>query len=476
MSKGPRRKHVQRTVVLNVVGLTPSLLGPDTPRLSAFARAGRLATVTPVLPAVTCSVQATYLTGTYPSEHGIVGNGWLFRDEVDVRFWRQSNRLVEGPKIWERAGVTCANVCWWFNMYSSVDWAVTPRPMYPADGRKLPDVWTHPSDMRDGLQAEFGQFPLFKFWGPAADISSTRWIANASMWIDRRHHPQLTLVYLPHLDYVLQRLGPGHPDVGRDLREVDAVCGDLIDHYTREGVRIVVLSEYGIEPVSRPVHLNRRFREAGLIVVRNEQGRDMVDVGESVAFAAADHQIAHVYVNDRRRLAEVRRIVEDTPGVAEVLDESAKRASHIDHPRAGELVAVAEPDAWFTYYYWLDDRRAPDYARTVDIHRKPGYDPVELFVDPALRLPRLSIGWTLARRRAGFRALLEVTPLDATLVRGSHGRVTTTPATSPVVITHQTDLLPTDRLLAPDVHNVLLRHLDLPDAVSPLAASSSSQS
>jgi predicted AlkP superfamily pyrophosphatase or phosphodiesterase len=241
-------------------------------------------------------------------------------------------------------------------------------------------------------------------------------------------------VYLPHLDYVLQRLGPRHTGVAKDLRELDGVCGDLIDYFTREGARIIVLSEYGIGPVSRPVHVNRRLREAGLLVIRDERGRDMLDAGESDAVAVAHHQIAHIYINDPSRLNEVRRIVEDMPGVAELLDESGKRRSQIDHPRAGKLVAVAEPDAWFTYYYWLDDRRAPDYARTVDIHRKPGYDPVELFLDPSIAAPPVKIGWTLLRRQLGFRSLLEVTPLDATLVRGSRGRVTTSAADSPVFI------------------------------------------
>jgi predicted AlkP superfamily pyrophosphatase or phosphodiesterase len=449
--------------VLNVVGLTPSLLGPDTPRLNGFVQSGRLASVTPVLPAVTCSVQASYLTGTYPVEHGVVGNGWLLRDEQEIKFWRQSNRLVERPKLWERAHVTCSNVCWWFNMYSSVDWAVTPRPMYPADGRKLPDVWTHPGELRHQLQAELGQFPLFKFWGPATDISSTRWIADASVWIDRRHHPQLTLVYLPHLDYVLQRLGPRGAEVGKDLREIDAVCGELIDYYTREGVGIVVLSEYGIESVDRPVHLNRRLREAGLLMVRDEQGRDMLDAGESAAVAVADHQVAHVYVNDTSRMSQVRQLVEETPGVAEVLDREGQRRYHIEHPRAGELVAIAEPNAWFSYYYWLDDRRAPDYARIVDIHRKPGYDPVELFLDPALRTPKVAIGWTLLRRQLGFRTLLEVTPLDASLVRGSHGRVTTVANEGPVFVTQQREVLTADRIQATDVFGLLLQLLGVED-------------
>jgi predicted AlkP superfamily pyrophosphatase or phosphodiesterase len=354
---------------------------------------------------------------------------------------------------------TCANMFWWFNMYSSADWAVTPRPMYPADGRKLPDVWTHPGDLRQALQAELGQFPLFKFWGPATDLSATRWIADASRWVDARHDPTLTLIYLPHLDYGLQRLGPAHPDISTHVREVDAVCGDLIEFYEARGAQVIVLSEYGIRAVSRPVHLNRRLREAGLIVVRDEVGHDVLDAGESAAFAVADHQVAHVYVNDPSRLAEVRRIVESTPGVAEVLDESGKRAAGIAHPRSGELVAVAEPDAWFTYYYWLDDRRAPDYARTVDIHRKPGYDPVELFVDPALRMPKAKIGLTLLRRQLGFRTVLDVIPLDATLVQGSHGRVTTVPAESPIFATRQTDLLTRDQIEATEVHDLILGHL-----------------
>jgi len=457
---------MNRTAVLNVVGLTPSLLGSHTPRLKRFVDGGRMASITPVLPAVTCAVQSSYLTGTYPSQHGIVANGWYFRDELEVKFWRQSNRLVQQPKLWERAKqqdetFTCANVCWWYNMYSSVDWAVTPRPMYPSDGRKLPDVWTWPGDLRAKLQQELGQFPLFKFWGPATDISATRWIAEAAKWIDRHHQPTLTLVYLPHLDYVLQRLGPADPGVARDLNEIDAVFGDLLDYFTSEHTQVVLVSEYGIRSVSRPIHLNRRLREAGLIAVREEIGHEMVDVGASVAFAAVDHQVAHVYVNDPDRLGDVRRIVEQTPGVAEVLDADGQRAQHIDHPRSGELVAVAEPDAWFTYYYWLDDARAPDYARTVDIHRKPGYDPVELFIDPALRAPKMKIGMTLLRRQLGFRGLMEVTPLDATLVRGSHGRVTTAVDESPLLATQASDLLPRDRLQAPEVFDVLLAHLGI---------------
>ena len=459
---------MRKTVVINAVGLTPDLLGEATPRLRAFVDGGTLATVAPALPAVTCTVQATYLTGAPPARHGIVANGWYFRDECEVKLWRQSNKLVQAPKIWEAAraldpNFTCANLFWWYNMYSAVDYAVTPRPMYPADGRKLPDIYTQPADLRPALQQAFGPFPLFNFWGPNTSIKATEWIAAATKWVEERHGPTLTLVYLPHLDYNLQRIGPEDPRIAADLRELDAVCGDLIDFYRNRGAEVIVLSEYGIVPVSRPVHLNRRLREHGLIAVREELGRELLDAGASAAFAVADHQVAHVYVNDRARLDEVRALVEGMAGVAEVLDEAGKRTRHLDHPRSGELVALAKPDAWFTYYYWLDDRRAPDYARTVDIHRKPGFDPVELFVDPALRLPQAKVGLTLAKKRLGFRYLMDVIPLDATLVRGSHG-LPTAPGAGPLFATGRPDLLNAPTIDATDVCGLILRHLQAPPA------------
>jgi predicted AlkP superfamily pyrophosphatase or phosphodiesterase len=456
---------VHKTVVLNVVGLTPSLLGRFTPRLSAFATAGEQAGIGHVLPAVTTSVQSTYLTGKWPSEHGIVANGWYFRDECEVKFWRQSNRLVEQPKIWERAreidsSFTCANICWWYNMYSSADYAVTPRPMYPADGRKLPDCWTHPGELRDWLQKELGQFPLFQFWGPMTSVKATDWIAEAAIAVDRRLDPTLSLVYLPHLDYCLQRTGAEPAAVGKDLTEIDAVCGKLIDHFSSQSARIIILSEYGIMPVSRPVHLNRVLREHGLITVREELGHELLDAGDSAAFAVADHQVAHVYVNDRSKLALVRSLLEKTPGVERVLDESGKREAHLDHPRSGELIAVAAPDAWFTYYYWLDDKRAPDFARTVDIHRKPGYDPVELLLDPAIRFPKAKIGWILARRKLGMRPSMDVIGLDASLVRGSHGRAPTAPEEGPMLMSNMPEMLGGGSSIAPtDVFSTLLRHV-----------------
>jgi predicted AlkP superfamily pyrophosphatase or phosphodiesterase len=349
---------------------------------------------------------------------------------------------------------------WWFNMYSSVDVSVTPRPMYPADGRKLPDVYSVPATLRTELQQRLGTFPLFNFWGPRASIESTRWIAEASKLVDERFNSTLTLVYLPHLDYNLQRVGSSSPAALDDLEEVDKVCADLIAFYEGRGASVIVLSEYGIRDVSQPVHINRVLRERGLVAVREEMGRELLDPGASAAFAVADHQVAHVHVNDASKLSAVRAIVEAIPGVERVLDAGGKREWGIDHDRAGELVAIAAPHAWFTYYYWLDDARAADFARTVEIHRKPGYDPVELFVDPRITMPALTVGWKLARRKLGFRNLLDVIPLDATLVKGSHGR---RPAPgdpdAPVVYTKRADLLPSPTIRSIDVQQLILNHL-----------------
>jgi predicted AlkP superfamily pyrophosphatase or phosphodiesterase len=443
--------------------MTPELLA-GTPKLNAFAQSGKCVNINAALPAVTCSAQANYVTGTTPSEHGIVANGWYFRDECEIKFWRQSNKLVQQPKIWEvmrqeDPSFTSANMFWWYNMYSSMDYAVTPRPMYPSDGLKLPDVYSQPGELRPTLQKELGEFPLFQFWGPNTTLKSTQWIADASKYVEEKYSPTFTLIYLPHMDYVLQRLGPGLDVAAKDLLELDGVASDLIDFYEKRGVRVIVLSEYGITPVDTPIHINRALRKAGLIKVREELGLELPDVGVSQAFAASDHQIAHVYVNDPSVMAQVRGILEKLDGIAQILETKEEKAAHgLDHPRSGELIALAKPNAWFTYYYWLDDAKAPDYARTVDIHRKPGYDPVELFIDPAIRNPKLKAGYKLARKKLGMRYLMDLTPLDATLVKGSHG-VPTAPNQGPLLLTRQKHLVDQSSIDSTQVYNVMMRHL-----------------
>jgi predicted AlkP superfamily pyrophosphatase or phosphodiesterase len=428
-------------VVLDVVGLTPRLLR-HMPRLAAMAAEGWQAELAPVLPAVTCSMQATVLTGVPPTEHGIVGNGWYFRDLGEILFWRQHNALVGGEKLWDAArrehpGYTVANICWWYAMGADTDWTVTPRPVYHADGRKDPDCYTDPPELHDELTAEFGTFPLFSYWGPGAGPASSAWICRAAQHVMERHDPDLTLVYVPHLDYDLQRYGPSGPQAAIAAAKLDAVLGPLLDAAHARGATIVALSEYGITHASRPVDINRALRREGMLRVHTQAGMEYLDPWTSRPFAVADHQIAHVYVADPADLPTVRKICAELPGVAEVLGAAEKPAAGLDHPRCGDLVLVAEPEAWFTYYYWLDDARAPDFARLVEIHRKPGYDPAELLFDPAAPgAARRRAGIALARKKMGLRYLMSVVGLDAgaAAVRGSHGRLPADPKDGPVLL------------------------------------------
>lgn len=459
---------MKQTLVILVVGLAPHLVGTHTPHLQKLAKRGGMRPLNTATPAVTCTVQSTLLTGLPPSGHGAVANGWYFRDLSEVLLWRQPNQLVAGEKIWDAAKArdpdfTCAKMFWWYNMYSTADWSATPRPMYPADGRKIPDHYAHPAELHDELDAKLGQFPLFKFWGPVADITSSDWIAKATLHVMDTRDPTLTLTYLPHLDYNLQRLGPdlSHPKLQQDLREVDALCGELIAFADQTERAVIVVSEYGITKATDAVHINRALRQAGLLAVRPEEfGREVLDAGASEAFAMSDHQIAHIYVKDPERIAEVAELVAALDGVESVWGDEGKRANGLDHQRSGELVAVCKADRWFSYYYWLDDEKAPDFARTVDIHRKPGYDPVELFIDPEIRTPMLKTGWKLAKRKLGQRQLMDVISLkDTQLVKGTHGRITDDSDTGPLVISSQPDLLPEGAVEATDFKELVLAHV-----------------
>ena len=641
---------MHRTAIINVVGLTESLLGADTPRISSFLQRGALANIVPAFPAVTCTAQSTYLTGSPASAHGIVGNGWYNRELAEVQFWKQSNHLVQGRKLWEElrerdSKFTCAKLFWWYNMYSTADYSVTPRPMYPADGRKVFDIYTWPVSLRNELKHDLGEFPFPTFWGPAAGTQSpqgppdaaSRWIVNAAKWLENKYHPTLNLIYLPHLDYNLQRFGPEansgaahspspwgggqgegnatrppsprgegqgdgnaarspsprgegqgegnaarppsprgegqgegnaarppsprgegqgegnaarppspcgegqgegnaacppspwgegqgegnaarppspcgegqgegnaarppsprgegqgegnaprspspwgegqgegnisapcpklhankttNPAIIPDLRAIDSIVGELIDFFSAQSVQVILLSEYGITQVDWPIHLNRLFRQEGWLAVKEELGLELLDCGASKVFAVADHQIAHIYLNDHSLETQVRELLQKQEGIAQVLGPKEKSAMGIDHSRAGDLIAVADENAWFTYYYWLDDRLAPDFARTVDIHRKPGYDPVELFLNPKITFPKLKIAWRLLQKRLGFRMLMDVIPLDPTLVKGSHGCRPSHPSDYPVLISPKPGLVQASPIDATDVYHVLKRHI-----------------
>ncbi|MBT1698846.1 alkaline phosphatase family protein [Fulvivirgaceae bacterium PWU4] len=448
---------MQKTVVIDIVGLSSGLIGEHTPFLKKYAQNKSVHTIQPMLPAVTTSVQSTYVTGKWPSEHGIVGNGWYDRTDCEIKFWKQSNKLVSGEKIWDKAkridpSFTCSKMFWWYNMYSTADYSVTPRPNYLADGRKMPDCYSHPAALRDDLQKELGTFPLFQFWGPGANIKSTQWIADASVITDEKYNPTLTLIYLPHLDYCLQKYGQDFGRISRELGEIDSVVEQLVSHYTKAGARIILLSEYGIVNVDRPIYLNRVLRENGWLGIRVERGLELLDAGASAAFAVADHQVAHVYLNDPQIASKVRSAIEKVPGVALVLDRQAQRQFNIDHERAGDLVVVADERSWFCYYFWMDDSKAPDYARVVDIHKKPGYDPVEMFMTSKLRA-----AYKLLRKKAALRYVMDVIPLDATLIKGSHGSVHTPSSFHPVLITDQQQ--PRKELKSTEVYDVIWQHL-----------------
>ena len=399
--------------IINAVGLTPELL-KYAPRISAI---GESQPIRAPLPAVTCTSQATLLTGLSPAQHGIVGNGWYYRDTQEIRFWQQANSLVEGEKFYE--GIETAKMFWWFNQSAPVKYSATPKPHYGCDGSKVFDILDH---THCDLVRRLGPFPFFSFWGPNAGLPSSEWIADATAIVMREKRPKLTMAYLPHLDYDFQRL-PDHDP--QRVAELDQCAGKIIDAANDIKARVTVVSEYGLVPVQRPVHLNRYLREMGWLTVRPGPFGEMMMPGESDAFAVADHQLAHVYVRNSDMIDEVAKALQSIPGV----DRVARPAElELDHPRSGELIALSEPDAWFTYYYWLDDSLAPDFSRTVDIHRKPGYDPCELFMTSKVRAMS-----RLAQKKIGMRYKMDVIPLDAKLVRGSHG-LQTQPEKGPLVV------------------------------------------
>ena len=402
-----------RVCIINAVGLTPELL-KYAPRISAV---GDSQPMQSPIPAVTCTSQATLLTGKSPREHGIVGNGWYFRDTQEIRFWQQANSLVEGEKFYE--GIETAKMFWWFNQSAPVKYSATPKPHYGCDGSKVFDILDH---TQCDLVRRLGPFPFFSFWGPNAGLPSSEWIADATAIVIRENRPKLTMAYLPHLDYDFQRL-PDHDP--QRVAELDQCAGRIIDAANDIDAQVIVVSEYGLVPVQQPVHLNRYLREMGWLTVRHGPFGEMMMPGDSAAFAVADHQLAHVYVRNPGMIDEVAKALESVPGVARV---ARPVELELDHPRSGELIVLSEPDAWFTYYYWLDDSLAPDFSRTVDIHRKPGYDPCELFMTSKIRAMS-----RLTQKKFGMRYKMDVIPLDAQLVRGSHG-LHTQPEKGPLIV------------------------------------------
>jgi len=435
---------MQPVVLINAVGLTPRLL-EHAPRLKVIAAAGWQADMPETLPAVTCTAQATLLTGKLPSEHGVVANGWLFRDTNEIRFWQQSNRLIQAEPLYATARrrakergkpFTSAKLFWWFNQGAAVDVSVTPKPHYAVDGNKSFGIAGTPNGLPDEVEKQLGAFPFQAFWGPMAGRKSTEWIAKAAGIVIRDENPDLTLVYLPHLDYDPQRFGPSGCDMARCVKQLDDACLPLLDAAKEKGAQVWVVSEYGHCDVTRPVYVNRVLRSAGLLEVRKGPFGEQLDLYGSRAFAVVDHQLAHVYVRDAEDVPRVKDLLTPVQGIARVLAGEERTAIGLNHERSGELVLLADRDAWFAYPFWMNDPDAPDYAAAVAIHHKPGFDPCELFFDPKFRMPKLHAAKRVLEKKLGFRMTMDVVPLDAGIVKGSHGLAAADPRDRPILIGH----------------------------------------
>ncbi len=454
-------------VLINAVGMTSRLLS-HAPRLNALAQATRVRPLIEVLPAVTCTAQASLLTGVDPSTHGIVANGMLFRDTREVRFWQQANSLLQAEPVYATAkriaaakGRTfrTAKLFWWFNQGADVAISVTPKPHYGADGNKVFGVFGTPEGTAEAIERAIGVFPFHTFWGPRSGLASTEWIARCAAHVIETDRPDFTLVYLPHLDYEPQRRGPSGCDMAKLTSELDSACEPLIDAARRIGARVWVVSEYGHCDVSRAVPINRILRRAGLLSVRSGPFGEVLDTFESSAFAVCDHQIAHIYIKNQNDITKVQDILLGESGIASLYAGEERREIGLEHANSGEIVALSARDAWFAYPYWLDDRLAPDFARTVDIHRKPGFDPCELFFDPELFWPEGRAIMRLIQKKLGFRTLFDVIPLDPSLVRGSHALRAESFEDRPILIADHRDLETVDSLPTTAVRDLLLEAL-----------------
>ncbi len=397
----------QHLIYLSIPGLRPRDIDDPsvTPTLHRWAGGGNVGRIAPSFPSVTSTVQASTWTGQPPARHGVIANGFYHHDRKEVEFWVGRNDCVTGSQIWDdvaAAGLTSA--VWHAQNIkdAAADYIITPEPIHHDDGRM--DLWCYakPEGLYDKLLAELGHFPLQHYWGPMANIESTQWILKAARWLIAEHSPNLHYIYLPHLDYASQKFGPNSPQAVTALRELDAELADF-DAFVKQSpiandAVYLVVSEYAMTVVSGVVYPNRALHEAGLLETKSTDEGQCIDFARSQAFAMVDHQCAHIYAREDA-IAQVEEVIRQLPGVAEVYSGSDRAKVAIDHPRSGDIVAISRDDHWFAYYWWLQDSEAPRFAHTVDIHRKPGYDPVELFFDPATK----SI------------------PLDATLVKGSHG-------------------------------------------------------
>ncbi|MBN2295725.1 MAG: alkaline phosphatase family protein [Pirellulales bacterium] len=443
----------RRVVLLSIPGLREADVSVMK-RLRRLMAGGELAELVPSFPCVTCPVQANMTTGKLPRDHGVVANGFYWPERHEVEMWTSPNDCILAPQLWEvlakrRPGTTSAV---WFPLHSkqcTAEYVCTPAPVHNPDGSESLWCYTRPEELYGTLRDELGHFPLKNFWGPLANIDSTAWIVDSAVVAARRFQPDFFYIYLPHLDYEAQRYGPDSPQAKDAVEEIDRQIERLFDGIgeaygdveDEKNTVWLVAGEYAITPVDHVTYPNRMLREAGLLEVHEIDDGEHLDLANSRAWAMADHQFSHVFVadpdsaNGRDTIQRAADLFYSQEGIAQVLmgDQLAKYG--LDHSRSGQIVLVSKPNSWQAYYWWLDDRHAPGFARTVDIHRKPGYDPIELYLDRETK----SI------------------PLDATLARGSHGVPADDPTRHAVLLATEPGLFPHHIVADTDVFEIVLK-------------------
>lgn len=434
-----------RVILLSIPGLRGGDLA-HMPRLRQLVAAGDQSALVPGFPCVTCPVQANMTTGYPPSEHGVVANGFFWRDQGEVEMWTAWNDCIQRPQIWDilREHDNSLTSAVWFPLHSKgcgAEYVCTPAPVHNPDGSESLWCYTKPTEMYGTLRDALGHFPLQHFWGPLANIRSTAWIVDSAVHAAQAFRPRFQYIYLPHLDYAAQKHGPDSQQATIALAELDEALGKLIAGeraaFGAEEPLWLIAGEYPIVPVNHVSYPNRALRDAGLLEIHTLADGEHLDVQTSAAWALVDHQFSHVFVRDRDQ-ATIDRVVDlfrGQDGFDEVLTAAELSKYDLAHDRSGDVVLVSRADSWQAYYWWLDEARAPAFARTVDIHRKPGYDPVELFFDPTAR---------------GI-------PLDATLVRGSHGAPPHDARQRTVLLSSQRGVLPSQTLADVDVCDLVLR-------------------
>lgn len=433
-------------ILLSIPGLRKKDLD-QMPNLQQLCADGDSIPLAASFPAVTCPVQANMTTGKLPNEHGVVANGFFWREKSEIEMWTAWNEVIESPQIWDKLhehdpSITSAA---WFPLLvkgSGVDYVCTPAPIHNPDGTESMWCQTRPEDFYQTLLDDLGHFPLHHFWGPIAGIQGSAWIVDSACKAAKEFTPNFFYIYLPHLDYAAQKNGPDSPEAMKALADLDAEIGKLVGGvqaaYGDAEPLWLVASEYAIVPVDHVAYPNRILRDAGLLeIVTDEEGRETLDYANCQAWAMVDHQFAQVFVKDRNPaiIEQVTKLFQGQSGIAQVIFGEERSICNLAHERAGDVILISEPNSWQAYYWWKDDAAAPAFARNVDIHQKPGYDPVELFFDPKTK---------------GI-------PLDATLVKGSHGAPVLSEAQNGVLLTSKHGVVNCEAAVDKNVAGIVLK-------------------